>query len=96
MEFGQKLKELRIHSGLTQKQLAKRMGVSKSVISYYELQERSPSPEILIQLTSIFHVSSDYLLGIEKEASIDISGLTEDDIHLVRLLIETLRQKNRK
>ena len=96
MEFGQKLKELRIHSGLTQKQLAKRMGVSKSVISYYELQERSPSPELLIQLTSIFHVSSDYLLGIEKEASIDISGLTEDDIHLVRLLIETLRQKNRK
>ena len=96
MEFGQKLKELRIHSGLTQKQLAERMGVSKSVISYYKLQERSPSPEILIQLASIFHVSSDYLLGIEKEASIDISGLTEEDIHLVRLLIETLRQKNRK
>lgn len=70
------------------------MGVSKSVVSYYELQERYPSPEILMKIASIFHVSTDYLLGIEKTSGIDTTGLTSDDIQLVHALIETLRKKN--
>lgn len=94
MDFGKKLKELRSHAGLTQKQLAEQINISKSVVSFYELQERSPSPEILVKLASVFHVSTDYLLGIEKSKTIDISGLDENDEKLVRLLIETLRKKN--
>ena len=47
VDFGTNLKNLRIREGLTQQQLADRLGVTKSVISYYELQERYPSPEVL-------------------------------------------------
>lgn len=42
VEFGAKLKALRLASGLTQKQLAERLGITTSVVSYYELSERSP------------------------------------------------------
>lgn len=94
MEFGLKLKELRLHSGLTQQQLASQLGITKSVVSYYELQERYPSPEILIKIASIFHVSTDYLLGLEKKYSLDTSGLTQEDIYLVKSIMEHLRQKN--
>ena len=65
VDFGAKLKQLRLEEGLTQQQLADRIGVTKSVISYYELQERYPSPEVLTKLASVFHVSTDYVFGSE-------------------------------
>lgn len=94
MDFGQKLRELRKQSGLTQKQLADRIGVTKSVVSFYELQERSPSPEVLIKLSGIFHVSTDHLLGIEKKRTVDVTGLDEADIQVVTMMVEALRRKN--
>ncbi|MBQ7826738.1 MAG: helix-turn-helix transcriptional regulator [Clostridia bacterium] len=93
VDFGAKLKELRIQSGMTQKELAVKLGVTKSVVSYYELSERYPSPEVLIRLTGIFHVSSDYLLGIERTKTIDVSDLDDDEIKLLNHTIEVLRKK---
>ena len=95
VDFGRKLKELRIQAGLRQKQLTERVKVTKSVISYYELQERYPSPEILIKLANIFHVSTNFLLGIEKQQTLDISGLDEEDIRLLQHTISVLRNKHK-
>lgn len=95
MDFGKKLKDLRTQSGMTQSQLAARVGVTKSVISFYELQERTPSPEVLIKFTDIFRVSADYLLGIEKSETIDVSGLRREDVAILRTLAERLRSQNR-
>lgn len=97
VDFGNILKELRLQAGLTQKDLAAKIGVTKSVISYYELSERSPSPEVLIKLANIFHVSTDYLLGIEAKTSpvLDMTGLKDEDIALLRYTAEILRNKNK-
>lgn len=97
VDFGRILKEERIKAGLTQKELAAKIGVTKSVISYYELSERSPSPEVLIKLANIFHVSADYLLGIDTKPTevLDLTGLQEEDIALLRHTAETLRNKNK-
>lgn len=94
--FGDKLKQLRLESGLTQKQLAEQIGITKSVVSFYELRERTPSPDVLVKLAGIFHVSADYLLGIDKTKSIDVSGLDDDDIKVVRGVVEQLRKKNKQ
>ena len=93
-DFGTRLKTLRRQSGLTQQQLAEQIGVTKSVISFYELRERVPSPEVLIKLATVFHVSSDYLLGIGSGHAIDISGLDDADEQMVRLMVEHLRKKH--
>ena len=93
VDFGSNLKRLRVQEGLTQQQLADRIGVTKSVVSYYELQERHPSPEVLIKLAAVFHVSTDYLLGIEKGERIDLTGLDEEDIRIVKSLVTSLRKK---
>ena len=94
VDFGQRLKELRVQAGMTQLQLAQRMGVTKSVVSFYELQERTPSPDILVKLSGIFKVSTDYLFGLDPRETIDISGLSREDIAIMRALAESLRQKS--
>lgn len=94
VEFGNKLRELRKERNLTQKQLAELIGVQNSIISFYEVGDRIPSPEVIIKLARVLHVSSDYLLGLEKQESVDISGLSESDKGLIRSLVYSLREKN--
>lgn len=93
VDFGSRLKELRTQAGLTQLQLAQRMGITKSVVSFYELQERTPSPDVLVKLSGIFRVSADYLLGLDKRETLDISGLSKEDVAIMRALAESLREK---
>lgn len=94
VDFGQKLKQLRKQKSLTQKQLAELIGVQNSVISFYELGDRFPSPEILIRIARELGVSTDYLLGLEKGETVDISMLSEKDKLLVRSIVDSLREKN--
>lgn len=94
VHFGQRLKELRTQAGMTQKQLADRIWVSKAAIGNYELSDRKPSPEIIVKLAKVFHVSTDYLLGIdEKEKTIDVSGLTDEQVAAVQTLVDILKEK---
>ena len=94
VDFGTKLKELRTNAKLTQAQLGELVGVTKSVISFYELQERSPSPDVLIKLSQVFHVSTDYLLGLTTKETVDITGLCREDIALIRTMADRLRKNN--
>lgn len=93
VEFSNRLKELRTQAGLTQLQLAQRLGITKSVISFYELSERAPSPDVLIRLAQVFHVSTDYLLGLDRKETIDITDLSKEDIAILRALTNSLREK---
>lgn len=96
VEFGTRLRELRKERNLTQKQLAQQVMVQNSIISFYENGDRLPSPEMIVKLSAVFHVSADYLMGIEKKETIDVTGLDENDKNLVRSLVNTLREKNAK
>lgn len=93
VEFGEKLKQLRKERNLTQKQLASLIGVKNTVISFYEVGDRVPSPEIIKKLAITLHVSSDYLLGIEKGESVDLTGLSEYEKGLIRSMVDALRDK---
>lgn len=88
INFGNKIKELRLQFGLTQKQLAKRIGVTPSVISYYEHKERYPSPDVIIRLSYIFHTSTDYLLGKEDKKILDISNLDKKETQYLYQMID--------
>lgn len=90
-DMGYRIKMLRISNGYTQQQLADRLNVTKSIISAYETGQRSPSYEVLIGLSTIFKVSTDYLLGIENEQVIDISGLSKEQQAALINLVRTMR-----
>lgn len=59
-----KLKQLRKNKGVSQKIVAKAIGISLSAYSNYEQGIREPSNEILIKICKYFDVTSDYLLGL--------------------------------
>lgn len=91
VNFGEKIKKLRKEKKLTQKQLADLSGVAVSAISSYESGNRYPSYEVLINLLHIFHVSTDYLLGISTIKSIDVTELNDNEIEVIMQMIEILK-----
>lgn len=58
-----RIKMLRKEQGLTQKDIADFLGVTPKAVSFYELEQREPSNEMLQKLAKKFNVSVDYLLG---------------------------------
>ena len=65
MTFGERLRELRKEKGLNQIELAKSVGVGKSIISLWETNECEPTLSKLIALSDFFGVTLDYLAGRE-------------------------------
>lgn len=91
VDFGSRIKALRLQKKMTQAELANKLGVTKSVISAYETGLRMPSYDILIQMARIFKVSTDYLLGVEAKTSLDLSGLTEEESTALIKLIQAMK-----
>lgn len=65
MLVGQRIKSLREQNDITQYELGKELSLSKTTISHYENDSRTPPIETLIQLADFFKVDLDYILGIE-------------------------------
>ena len=61
--LSQRIKALRTNKEYTQKELAEKLGLTPKMISFYELGDRVPPPDVLEKLADIFEVSTDYLLG---------------------------------
>ncbi len=64
--FEVRLKELREHKGLTQKDLAQKLNLTQSTIAYYESGKKLPTVDTLKSLAKFFNVSTDFLLGLSK------------------------------
>ena len=92
--IAERIKFLRDEKQLTQSELAKQLGITRSSVNAWEMGISVPSTQYIVELSNIFSVSTDYLLGVEKTSSIDISGLTEKDIEMVYSLAEYLKTKN--
>ena len=90
--FGDKLKQLRTLKGLSQEQLAKRMSITKSMISAYENSIRLPSYDVLIKIALFFNVSMDYFFGFDKRKYIDVTDLSDLQVSILSQLVDELRQ----
>lgn len=93
--LGSRLRKLRESKHFKQEQIARLLNVNKTTVSYYENNARQPSYSTLIRIASIFNVSTDYLLGCQRNLVIDVSALNDNDLELVRNLVESLGEKNK-
>lgn len=82
---------MRLQRKLSQVNLGKMLGVSKSVISSYENSSHYPPYDILLGLSRIFGVSTDYLLGAEKHRMISVDGLTDTQIEAILNIVAELQ-----
>ena len=83
-----KIKRLREASHLTQTELAKKLTITRSSVNAWEMGISVPSTTYLIELALLFHVSTDFLLGLEQNNTIDISTLSEREAILVYELVD--------
>ena len=93
-EFSERLRTLREEKGISQALLARKLGVNRSIVSAYENQTRLPSLQMLSKLSYTFNVSMEYLLGINRNKTIDVSNLTAEQISVVTAVIEQFEKSN--
>lgn len=83
-----RIKKLREKKNLTQSALAKKLNVTRSSVNAWEMGVSIPSTALIVDIARLFHVSTDYLLGINSTTSLDISGLNDQEVMLVYQLVE--------
>ncbi len=92
--FAERISKLRMEKGLSQFQLSQLLGVKRSVVSYYESGDRLPSFDVLIEMSRVFNVTTDYLLkGKDASRIVSVSDLSERDIDVVMTVVNALRDR---
>ena len=86
-----KIKTLREGKGWTQAELARRLGITRNGVNSWEQGLSMPSPACLVDLADVFSVSTDYLLGVDARATINVTGLSDRDVAVLADLVDRFR-----
>ena len=89
--MSEKIRNLRKNFNISQVELAAKLGVTKQCVSNWENDNILPSVDMLIKLAKFFNVSTDYLLGLDSDNVIDVTGLTNSEIAHIKLLVDDLK-----
>lgn len=99
--FGARLRQLRLEQNYNQSHIAQILGCTVSSVSSYESEQRTPSFDVLVTYARLFHVTTDYLLGLDPikpaydgtRQVIDVTGVSHKDITAIRTLVQSLRDR---
>lgn len=92
----ERIKMLRENHNLSQVDLAKKLSVTRASVSAWEMGISAPSTAYLVELSRMFHVSTDYLLGLDEHLTLDVTGLDTEQIRILTDLAEHFRQEREK
>ena len=95
-DFSVKLKKLRQSKNYSQQALADKLSVTKSLISSYEQDLRLPSLDMLIKISTEFGVSTDYLLNLDRQKTINVEKLTDEQIAIISDTVNEFIKLNEK
>lgn len=84
--LSEKIKQLRENFDITQSELAKTLGLTRSAVNAWEMGLFIPSTQYVVELAKFFQVST-----IEENASVSVKGLNEKQITAVINIIECFR-----
>ena len=86
----ERIKALREARGWTQAELARRINITRNGVNSWEQGLSMPSPACLVDLSKVFSVSTDYLLGVERLETVNVTGLDEKDVAMLAQLADRL------
>lgn len=107
MEFSERLKDLRKQAGLTQVDVAEKLGISQPAYASWERGVKKPTQENLVKIAQILNVSVDYLVGNSEEKADELDniellfrmnskGLTDEEKEIFRKeLIEFMEERKK-
>ncbi|KAI4447558.1 hypothetical protein C823_002077 [Eubacterium plexicaudatum ASF492] len=90
-----KIKELRESNSMTQNEVAKRLGITRSSVNAWEMGISVPSTMYIVELAQLFSVSADYILGLESRAVLDISELDDESVKILNDMVRYMRDRQR-
>ena len=90
--LNERIKQLRTQRGLSQVDLAQKLGVSKQSVSNWENDNIQPSIEMLLKISHVFSVSTDFLLGEDSRQFLEITGLEQKYIPHIQQIIDDLKR----
>ena len=91
--LAEKIKSIREQLGMTQAEVARKLGLTRSSINGWEMGLSVPSTQYIVELAKLFNVSTDYLLGMEQGAVLNIDDLTEKEVSVLIDLVVCFRAK---
>lgn len=91
--IAEKIKALREQAGMTQTELARRLGITRSSVNGWEMGLALPATTTLVDLAKILHVSTDYLLGLKENVILRTDNLTPKEISILSNLISYFQEK---
>ncbi|WP_049728779.1 helix-turn-helix domain-containing protein [Dorea sp. D27] len=94
--IAERIKQLRTSCHMTQTSLAKKLNITRSSVNAWEMGLSIPSTTYIVELSQLFQVSTDYLLGLKTNIFLDASSLSEQEIHIVYELIQYFKEMNSK
>lgn len=93
-DFGLRIRELRQKRKMSQEELGRRIGRSKSVVCSYENNLKMPPLDVLTDIAAVFNVSLDYLVGMDKKQTVSIEGLSGTQRSLLETIVMEFRDKS--
>lgn len=93
--IAEKIKYLRESAGMTQSELARNLGLSRSGVNSWEMGLSIPSTQYIVELAKTFDVSADYLLGMENTSTISVKGLNDKQVSAILEIIQCFRNPNK-
>lgn len=82
------IKELREDAGYSQATLAKKLDVTRSAVNAWEMGISTPTTNYIVALAKLFHVSADYLLGLDAKRTIVLDDYNKTEIELIYNLLK--------
>lgn len=93
VKCGDRIAFMRESRGLTQEDLASRLGISRASLSHYETNRRQPDYETLRNIANLFDVSTDYLLGRTDDPHMNMDRDIRDFVDSLELSDEKILEK---
>lgn len=87
IKTAERIQELRNENNMSQAQLAKKLGISRNAVNLWEMSLTYPSLNYLMELSKIFRVSTDYILGIENSKTLNVSNLDKEQLEIINKMI---------
>jgi len=85
--ISERIKELRKEYKMTQEELGNRLGVTRSSVNLWEMGMSTPILQNVIEMSKIFKVSVDYVLGLDDDMKISIGHLDREEKLAVKSIV---------
>ena len=94
MSFSELLKQCRKKQGVSQAELASKLGVTQQAVGKWESGKSSPDPSTVARIAELLNTTADYLLGRSDDIPFKMGGLTDAQQQTVLQFVSLIERSN--